>query len=69
MLLLACTVLGMAYVIVTDEISVVDNSSLLFAVAAIVLVAVISVLMIRQTRRQLIEQAAQNERNQAAILQ
>jgi len=69
MFLLAGTMAGMAYVILTDEASVVNNTSLLFAVAGIVLVAIISVVVIGQTRRQLAEQAAQNERNQAAILQ
>jgi len=69
MFLLAGTMAGMAYVIVTDETSVVNNTSLLFAVAGIVLVAIISVVVVGQTRRQLAEQASQNERNQAAILQ
>jgi twitching motility protein PilJ len=69
MFLLAGTMAGMAYVIVTDEASVINNTSLLFAVAGIVLVAIISVVVIGQTRRQLTEQASQNERNQAAILQ
>jgi twitching motility protein PilJ len=69
MFLLAATMAGMAYMIITDDTSVISNTSLLFAVAGIVLVAIISVVVIGQTRRQLAEQASQNERNQAAILQ
>jgi len=69
MIMLAATMAGMAYMILTDETSIIKNTSLMFAVAGIVLVAVIAVVMIRDTRRQLQEQASQNERNQAAILQ
>jgi twitching motility protein PilJ len=69
MFLLALTIFGMAYVIVIEEISVAGNTSLLLAVAGIVLVSIIAVLMVGQTRKRFIEQAAQNERNQAAILQ
>jgi twitching motility protein PilJ len=69
MIMLAATMAGMAYMILTDETAIIHNTSLMFAVAGIVLVAVIAVVMIRDTRRQLQEQASQNERNQAAILQ
>ncbi len=69
LIMLAGTMAGMAYVILTDETAIVNNTSLMFAVAGILLVAVIAVVMIRDTRRQLEEQASQNERNQAAILQ
>ena len=69
MLVLAATMAGMAYVIYTEEINIVSNTSLLLAVVGIVLVALIAVVMISQTRKQLAEQASQNERNQAAILQ
>lgn len=69
MLVLAATMAGMAYVIYTEEINIVSNTSLLLAVVGIVLVAFIAVAMISQTRKQLAEQASQNERNQAAILQ
>ncbi len=69
MLVLAATMAGMAYVIYTEEINIVSNTSLLLAVVGIVLVALIAVVMISQTRKQLTEQASQNERNQAAILQ
>jgi twitching motility protein PilJ len=69
MIMLAATMAGMAYMILTDETAIINNTSLMFAVAGIVLVAVIAVVMIGDTRRQLQEQASQNERNQAAILQ
>ncbi len=69
MLVLAATMAGMAYVIYTEEINIISNTSLLLAVVGIVLVAFIAVAMISQTRKQLAEQASQNERNQAAILQ
>ena len=69
LLLLAGTMAGMAYVILTGEADVTNNSGLMFAVAGMVLVAVIAVVMIRETGKKLAEQASQNERNQAAILQ
>jgi twitching motility protein PilJ len=69
MFVLAGTLAGLAYVISTGDVSIVDNPGLLFAMLGIVLIAAISMAMIGQTRRQLAEQASQNERNQAAILQ
>ena len=66
---LAGSLSGLAYVILTDETAMVNNTGLLFAVGGIVLVALIGLVMIRDTRKQLAEQASQNERNQAAILQ
>jgi len=66
---LAGSLSGLAYVILNDETAIVNNNGLLFAVGGIVLVALIGLVMIRDTRKQLIEQANQNERNQAAILQ
>lgn len=69
LIMLAGTMAGMAYVILTDETAIINNTSLIFAVAGMVMVAVIAVIMIRDTRKQLEEQASQNERNQAAILQ
>jgi twitching motility protein PilJ len=66
---LAASLSGLAYVILTDETAMVNNTGLLFAVGGIVLVALIGLVMIRDTRKQLAEQANQNERNQAAILQ
>jgi twitching motility protein PilJ len=60
---------GMAYFLVTSQTSVLDSPPLILAVIGVVLMALIGVLMVGQTRRQLHEQATQNERNQAAILQ
>ncbi len=69
MLLLAGTMAGMVYVVFTEEGAMINNQSLMFAVGGILLVAIIGMVMIRGTRKQLEEQASQNERNQAAILQ
>lgn len=69
MLLLAGTMAGMVYVVFMEEGAMINNQSLMFAVAGILLVAFIGMVMIRGTRKQLEEQASQNERNQAAILQ
>lgn len=69
MLLLAGTMAGMVYVFITQEATQTNSLMLACAVAGIVLVAVIAMTMIRETRAQLAEQASQNERNQAAILQ
>jgi twitching motility protein PilJ len=59
----------MGYEIVTEGVAAVQNTSVMLAVAGIVVIAIIAWLLVRDTRRQLAEQAAQNERNQAAILQ
>jgi twitching motility protein PilJ len=67
--LLTVTLGAMGFVIITDDRSVTGNYPLLLAVGGIVLVAVIAMLMLRDARRKLSEQAEQNERNQAAILQ
>jgi twitching motility protein PilJ len=69
MLLLAATMAGMAWSLLTSASAVADNTALWFAVGGMVLVAIIAIVMIRDTRKQLAEQASQNERNQAAILQ
>lgn len=69
MLLLAATMAGMAWSMLSGATAVADNTALWFAVGGIVMVAIIAILMVRDTRQQLAEQAAQNERNQAAILQ
>jgi twitching motility protein PilJ len=52
-----------------NETSVLDSPPLILAVIGVVLMALIGVIMVGQARRQLHEQATQNERNQAAILQ
>ena len=67
--LLLGTMTTMLYVILTDETSMLDNSSFMLSVAGIVLTGIIAVVMVRDTRKRLTEQATQNERNQAAILQ
>jgi twitching motility protein PilJ len=67
--LLTVTLGAMGFVIITDDRSVTGNYPLLLAVGGIVLVAVIAMLLLRDARRKLTEQAEQNERNQAAILQ
>jgi len=59
----------MFFVIVTDDRPVTGNNSLMLAVGGIVLVAIIAMLLLRDARKKLTEQAEQNERNQAAILQ
>ncbi len=69
LLLLAGTMAGMVYVVFLEEGAMINNQSLMFAVVGILLVAFIGMVMIRGTRKQLEEQASQNERNQAAILQ
>ncbi len=60
---------GLAYFLVEGQISVLDSPPLILAVAGVVLMAIIGVVMVGSTRQQLHEQATQNERNQAAILQ
>jgi len=67
--LLTVTLGAMIFVIVTDDRSVTGNNPLLLAVGGMVLVAVIAMLLLRDARKRLSEQAEQNERNQAAILQ
>ena len=68
-LALVCTLAAMAYMFISEP-AVRGSSPLLFgAMAGIVTVSVLAMFMIRQTRQQLEEQASQNERNQAAILQ
>ncbi len=69
MALAACSMAAMAFVIVRDGVHVLESTSLMLAVVTIVLVAALAFVMVRDTRRRLVEQASQNERNQAAILQ
>ena len=69
LLCLAGSLSGLVYVITSDTTAVANNTGLLFAVLGIVIVAMIGLVLIRDTRKQLAEQASQNERNQAAILQ
>jgi len=60
---------GIGFEIVRDGAAAVQNTGMLFAVAGVVVIAIIATLLVRDTRKQLEEQASQNERNQAAILQ
>lgn len=69
MTLMCAILIGMAYFLVEQKVSVLDNPPIILAVAGVILMAVIGAVMVSGTRRQLHEQAAQNERNQAAILQ
>ena len=69
MALAGMSMAGMAFVIVSDGVDAFGNPALMLAVASILLVAVVAVLMVRDTRTRLQEQASQNERNQTAILQ
>jgi len=66
---MAGVLIGIVYFVVQGDVSVLDSPPLLLAVAAVILMAVIGVVMVDNTRKQLYEQSAQNERNQAAILQ
>jgi twitching motility protein PilJ len=67
--LLLVTLAGMTYAIISDDRPLSGNYGLMLAVGGIVLVAIIAMLLVRDARKRLAEQAAQNERNQAAILQ
>jgi twitching motility protein PilJ len=69
LLLLTTTITGMVWSVVVTASAITGNTPLLFAIGAIAMLASIAVIMIRDTRMQLAEQASQNERNQAAILQ
>ena len=67
---LMCFILvGLAYYLVEQNISVLNSPALMLAVAGVIVMAVIGFVMVSGIRRQLLEQATQNERNQAAILQ
>ena len=69
MLLMVGLLAGMAYFVLAQGISVLESPPTLLALFGVIVMAVIGVVMVGSTRRQLHEQAAQNERNQAAILQ
>ena len=62
-------VAGITYFLVGDPTAVLTSPPLMLAIGGVVVMAVIGVVMVGSTRKQLHEQAAQNERNQAAILQ
>ena len=69
MTVMAGILIGMAYFLFQEGASVLGSPLLLLSVGGVVVMAFIGIVMVSSTRRQLHEQAAQNERNQAAILQ
>lgn len=60
---------GMAFFVTQEGASVMESPTTLLALGGVFVMAMISMVMVGRTRKQLHEQAAQNERNQAAILQ
>lgn len=68
MILMLGIVTGMGYFVIQQGASVLESSPTLLAIAGVLVIAIIGMVMVSSTRRQLHEQAAQNERNQAAIL-
>ena len=69
MILMAGILVGMAYFVLQEGVTVLESPPTLLALVGVIVMAFIGMLMVSGTRRQLHEQAAQNERNQAAILQ
>ena len=67
--LAVCSMIVMMVMLVREGADVAQQPGLLAAVVTTLLVAALAVVMVRDTRRRLEEQASQNERNQAAILQ
>ena len=62
-------VCGLGYFVAMEGASVLANPPMLLAVTGVIVMAGIGAFMVSNIRQQLHEQAAQNERNQAAILQ
>lgn len=62
-------VCGLAYFAFVEGVGVLGSPPTLLAVTGMIVMAGIGAFMVSNTRQQLHEQAAQNERNQAAILQ
>ena len=69
MVAMAAIVMGMGYFIVLEGGASIASPPMLLAIAGMVVMAIIGAVMVSTTRQQLHEQSAQNERNQAAILQ
>ena len=69
MTLMAAILVGVAYFVMQEGMSVLESPPTLLALFGVIVMAFIGTAMVSSTRRQLHEQAAQNERNQAAILQ
>ena len=60
---------GLVFFLVSDGFAILSQPPMLLALCAMITMGLIGVVTVSNTRRQLHEQAAQNERNQAAILQ
>ena len=60
---------ALAYVTATSALPFLSNTPLLIAMVAMALLGTIAFVAVSDTKRKLAEQAAQNERNQSAILQ
>ena len=69
MVLMAGILGGIFYFVALEGLSVLESPPTLLALGGVIVMAIIGLMMVSSTRRQLHEQAAQNERNQAAILQ
>ena len=69
MALMAAILGGILYFVAQEGLTVLESPPTLLALGGVIVMAIIGLMMVSSTRRQLHEQAAQNERNQAAILQ
>jgi len=69
MIVLTGLLVGMGYFIAQADGSPFDHPPLVLAISGLLLMALICVVMVGNTAQQLRDQAAANERNQAAILQ
>jgi twitching motility protein PilJ len=69
LVLLTATMIGMVWSAFREAGPIIANTPVLFAIGGILLLACIAIVMIRDIRMQLAEQAWQNERNQTAVLQ
>ena len=69
LLALLATLAGLGYQIAAAGVAVILQPAVMLAVCGLAVVAVVASLVVRDTQRKLAEQAAQNERNQSAIVQ
>lgn len=69
MILMAGILAGMAYLVVQEGTSVLENPLTILALVGMVVTTITCMVMVSSVRRQLNKQAAQNEHNQSAILQ
>jgi len=63
------TLAGLGFQVATAGSAAILQPTVLMAVGGLVVVAVVAALVVRDAQRKLAEQAAQNERNQSAIVQ